>query len=245
MQSPFIAGGVAGLVLLMATGHPPAEAQAASGTPRLSFLAGECKAELDGVDIGCQGKAIHTQLDNGRNLINFPARDIATIGFAGQQITGTGSANAVLRVDRVYINRRNADADGQCSIERATEGAKLECRALYGGKRLTAVLQSADADLSFLQPSGDADAGATAAGADCSGILKTHGFLSRAQFQCGFGKYSEEMTEAARTCRNTVGDKSKDLILSGMQTFDRNEKERGRSQLCRDVLSSFAGMIAK
>jgi hypothetical protein len=81
---------------------------------------------------------------------------------------------------------------------------------------------------------------------DCVGILKTHGFLSRAQFQCGFNHYSEEMLQKAKVCAQTLKEaEMKALVASGMQTFDRNERERGHAEICKEVLRDFPNIIRK
>ena len=80
----------------------------------------------------------------------------------------------------------------------------------------------------------------------CAGILKAHGFLSRAQFQCAFGYYSNAMIESARACaKNLAEAEAKQLLLQGMQTFDLDEKERGHAALCAQVLRDFSGMVRK
>ena len=80
----------------------------------------------------------------------------------------------------------------------------------------------------------------------CINIIKTHGFLSRAQFQCGFNNYSNEMIQSAKTCsQNLAKDQIEESLKSGMQTFDRNEKERGHNQMCQDILRDFPNHISK
>ncbi len=47
-----------------------------------SSLKGDCRAELNGVDIGCSGIAIYSHFKNGRELISFIGQQIASVGFA-------------------------------------------------------------------------------------------------------------------------------------------------------------------
>jgi|SRR5271166_744120 len=62
----------------------------------------------------------------------------------------------------------------------------------------------------------------------CTEILKTHGFLSRAQFQCDFREYSQNMINAAKECSRLFKPaKVKELLMSGMRTFDERESEKG------------------
>jgi hypothetical protein len=93
-------------------------------------------------------------LDNGRNLVNFPTRDIATIGFSGNAVVRTGEKTSVLWVDRVYVNQSFQDADGQCSLEYGEDkkSAKLECRAMMrDGRKIVAELATQDGNQSFLE----------------------------------------------------------------------------------------------
>ncbi|MBV8914760.1 MAG: hypothetical protein JOZ05_17175 [Acetobacteraceae bacterium] len=83
-----------------------------------------------------------------------------------------------------------------------------------------------------------------AAQSGCESILKAHGFLSRAQFQCNFGWYSREMMESARRCSQGMDEAQvRQLLASGMQTFDRNEQQKGHAAMCREVLANFPGML--
>jgi hypothetical protein len=80
----------------------------------------------------------------------------------------------------------------------------------------------------------------------CEDILKTHGFLSRAQFQCGYEYYSDEMMQEAKACSDTLTENERrELLKFGMQLFDRNEKERGHVQICDDILQDFPNIIRK
>jgi hypothetical protein len=52
------------------------------GNITITMQPGQCKASLNGVDIGCPSGAVHSRLENGRHIVNFPATDVASIGFA-------------------------------------------------------------------------------------------------------------------------------------------------------------------
>jgi hypothetical protein len=79
---------------------------------------------------------------------------------------------------------------------------------------------------------------------DCSATMKTHAFLSRAQFQCDYRYYSQAMINNARVCRTQFNEsEAKDLLTSGMATFDRNEKERGHRALCSEILKTFPSIV--
>jgi hypothetical protein len=78
----------------------------------------------------------------------------------------------------------------------------------------------------------------------CENIMKTHGFLSRAQFQCGFRAYSNDMMASAKKCSQGMSEHLiQELLKSGMETFDRVEHERGHEQICQDILADFPGIV--
>jgi hypothetical protein len=79
---------------------------------------------------------------------------------------------------------------------------------------------------------------------ECQSILKTHGFLSRAQFQCHFSGYSSEMVESARQCAQRFNETfTKELLNHGMTVFDENEQEKGHKSLCEEILANFPGIV--
>jgi hypothetical protein len=82
--------------------------------------------------------------------------------------------------------------------------------------------------------------------AQCKGIIKAHGMLTRAQFQCNFGKYSTDMLEDANKCAAVVGDAAaKDLLGEGMDTFDWNEQKRVITRCAARCLRTSPGIVAK
>jgi hypothetical protein len=207
------------------------------------MLAGECRASLNNTDIGCPKGAIYSALANGRHLVNFATTDLATIGFAGAQLQASGLTSSILWLDGAYINQQRFAADGQCSFEQKPgPRAELSCKAiLRDGRKISASVSATEQKEAFMgvQPAGQRKT-------QCEGIIKAHGMLSRAQFQCGFGKYSNEMIQDARRCVAVVGDAAaKDLLREGMDTFDWNEQKRGHDEMCRSVLANFPGIIAK
>jgi hypothetical protein len=223
-------------------------AQAETSSPKVSFLKGECKVELDAADLGCDGSAFHTKLDNGRNLVSFPTRDIATIGFAGNAAVRTGENSSVLWVDRVYVNQNIQDADGQCSLEygKDEKSAKLECRAVMrDGRKILGELGTQDGTRSFLEAPAQVVAEIPqSSSSNCPKIIQTHGFLVRAESQCGFGNSSIVMFQAAKNCAQQLPKATVlKLISSGAETFDRNEKGRGRATVCADVLQQFSNFV--
>src|SRR2546421_6302106 len=92
------------------------------GDLRITMQPGQCRSLLNGVDIGCPTGAVHTRLENGRHLVNLPASDLTSIGFAGQKLETTGNLSSVLWVDAAYVNQQRVLADGQCTFERKANG---------------------------------------------------------------------------------------------------------------------------
>lgn len=81
---------------------------------------------------------------------------------------------------------------------------------------------------------------------DCQSIMRLHGFLTRAQFECGFNSYSDKMIQNARACAQSLTESETiKLLASGRKTFDREERERGRARICQDVLRDFPSIIQK
>lgn len=79
---------------------------------------------------------------------------------------------------------------------------------------------------------------------NCDAIIKTHGFLSRAQFQCGFGYYSNDMMLAARECSSgRRPEQVSKLLRQGMETFDADEREMSHDALCQDILQKFPKIV--
>ena len=72
-------------------------------------------------------------------------------------------------------------------------------------------------------------AGATGVQAlDCADFIKMHGMATRAQFQCRFNQYNQEVIDEARTCYRQVGDdRGKDLLMTGMKQFGYSDSGVG------------------
>jgi hypothetical protein len=79
---------------------------------------------------------------------------------------------------------------------------------------------------------------------DCARTMKSHGFLSRAQFQCGFDDYSADMAEEARSCAQRMDKVAvSEALKEGASVFDANEEKRGHLQLCGDILRDFSHVV--
>lgn len=216
----------------------------------VSIIKGECRVELAGADLGCSGAATYSNFKNGRELFNFPATEVATIGIAGPTLKPKNDGTATLSIDHIYISQNLIQADGQCSIQIPTgEKGKtnIECRSvLRDGRKLLARLSSDTewkAIFGSLRRPGDVSA---AADEDCSDLLKFRGFLIRAQAQCGYKFRSDSLLQKAKQCSSrTSQEKMEEINSEGMSTFDRNEKERGHAKVCADVLKDFPEVVRK
>jgi hypothetical protein len=211
---------------------------------------GECRVELAGADLGCTGAATYSNFKNGRELFNFPATEVATIGIAGPTLEPKSDGTATLSVDHIYVGQNLIQADGQCSIQippGERGNTSIECRSvLRDGRKLLARLSSDSewkAIFGSLRRPGDVSA---AADEDCSDLMKFRGFLTRAQAQCGYKFRSDSLLQKAKQCSiHTSQEKMEEITIEGMATFDRNEKERGHAKVCADVLKDFPDLFRK
>lgn len=81
---------------------------------------------------------------------------------------------------------------------------------------------------------------------DCEKMLKTHGFLSRAQFQCGFDKYPQAYVDQARECAAHLSEaRMEEGLSAGIKVFDARESEEGRTALCKRVKASFPNVFGR
>jgi len=86
--------------------------------------------------------------------------------------------------------------------------------------------------------------GQSANSQSCPVTLRMHGFLSKAQFECGFSRYSQDFIGEVRACSSTMSDAvAKDQISKGMTTFDDNVQERGKQQVCRSIRQTFPNIV--
>jgi hypothetical protein len=87
---------------------------------------------------------------------------------------------------------------------------------------------------------------ASASALDCEAYVKLHGFLSRAQFQCGFSRYAKDVLAQARDCGQHMSEaRMSESLASGMKLFDERETERGHTTICNSVLKDFPKAVAR
>lgn len=81
---------------------------------------------------------------------------------------------------------------------------------------------------------------------DCKTAMGAHGMLSRAQFQCGFRRYSTAKMDLASVCFKTLGEEeSKKVLQSGIEYFDEQVKSMGKKKACQAMLDSFPDYIRR
>lgn len=75
----------------------------------------------------------------------------------------------------------------------------------------------------------------------CEQVVSIHGLLTRAQLQCGYEEYSDELiADSAKCIKHELGEKyGKKVLMFGMVEFDRNEKKIGHKKICANILKDF------
>lgn len=216
----------------------------AQGISKMVTITGACSTTLNQADIGCQGKSSVTTLPNGKTIVHFPGVELAIVGFAGrlQQLQG---ASQVLWVDGVYLNQTRILADGQCDFKYSQESVDVICRAiLTDGRKLLSKSEDAsfkDKNVSQATPVKSTEKEV------CEKTLRIHGFLTRAQFQCGYTSYSQDLIDRARKCVRKFFDEKtfRKMTMSAFGQFDADEKERGHERACAENLRDFPNFVRK
>jgi len=134
--------GAQGLLAIFAILLMVADVLAQTAPKGIATVEGACRVTLNGTDVGCGKGAVHAVLQNGRHLINFGAKDLATVGFAGARLDVSTNDSSVLWLDAVYVNQERHLADGQCELSASNGRAELKCSAvLRDGRKLAASLE--------------------------------------------------------------------------------------------------------
>lgn len=81
----------------------------------------------------------------------------------------------------------------------------------------------------------------------CEQVVALHGFLSRAQFDCNYRYYSNElMHDAAKCTKRELGDNySQEVIKFGMNQYEERKTETPKAQLCKSILKDFPTYVKK
>lgn len=81
---------------------------------------------------------------------------------------------------------------------------------------------------------------------ECATQIRMHAFASRAQFQCNFSRYNQEIIDAAAACARLVGEPAaKSALRDGMALFDQRASEMGVQPLCEDVLEKLPMVVGR
>ncbi|WP_339398371.1 hypothetical protein [Denitratimonas sp. CY0512] len=82
----------------------------------------------------------------------------------------------------------------------------------------------------------------------CENILATYALLMRAQLECKFKPYDEEINNISKECMKEFTEKRvKEIIKFGLSEFDRNVKELGRDdgRFCQSLAAAHPQIIKK
>lgn len=76
-------------------------------------------------------------------------------------------------------------------------------------------------------------------------VLKLHGFLSRAQFECGFRSYSQQMTDfAVAAAAQMPSEKAVSVFVAeGMKSFDFGATQTSLRSACATAAKSFSTVV--
>lgn len=81
----------------------------------------------------------------------------------------------------------------------------------------------------------------------CEQVVSVHGLLSRAQIECGYREYNEELiSDSAKCFKHELGDKyGSEVLMFGMKEYDRHVKEDGKEFTCKHILKEFPDYVWK
>ena len=215
-----------------------------------------------GKPIACD-TAVLAILENGRVLFQITEKTshVIGLGFAGPRLDSDTSNFIKLPLDRIYLphsddskSEKIDGIEGACFFDgnkatlQAITRAKCVAQIEVGTQRLVYEVQVHIAGIAAPEPKRHTapSPASDAARASCLKLEKTHGFLTRAQFQCGFESYSSKMLEDARACAQTLTHAELDEQLkAGMMFFDSEEKAKGHAQICQDILTDFPSYVKR
>lgn len=81
----------------------------------------------------------------------------------------------------------------------------------------------------------------------CEKTVIAHGMLSRAQFECGYSQYNQEMIDDSAKCfkHELKGADGDSALKFGMFIFDQKVKEVGKKNACSFYLKQFPDYVRK
>jgi hypothetical protein len=158
----------------------------------------------------------------------------------------------ILRVKNLYLEKGMppvSASDGYCKFfERKAELGSMMCAAMVDeqGRRTVAIVAfDVNRNTRVRAPTGENEQ-MQSSQLDCKKTVDLHGYLSRAQFQCGFSKYSQKLLDAASACKSHLSDDEiRKTLLHGMKDFDADERKLGSYPMCKGILQKFGQFVAE
>jgi hypothetical protein len=208
---------------------------------------------------GCESKLLNSNLDNGRTGFYFTAgATVITFSGIGNQQLKINDDNVVQPIDELIIANSGTEHSGRSETYRAVGScrynnpykgiAKVVCHAdtqkgIFSGTFVSDGRAPEDVSPNVGNSDGSSHT-PEAENTECVETLRMHGFLSRAQFQCGFKHYSSDLMNEAKACAHDMGDaQMRQQLLTGAKLFDRRERERGHKRLCQEILRDFSKSV--
>lgn len=81
----------------------------------------------------------------------------------------------------------------------------------------------------------------------CEETILFHGMMSRAQFECGYSQYNDQLINEASQCihRELGEDYGDKLLKYGMAEYDLLVKKKGKQNTCRTLLKEYPNVVRK
>ena len=81
----------------------------------------------------------------------------------------------------------------------------------------------------------------------CEQAVIYHGMMSRAQFECGYSQYNEELiVESGKCIKHELGDEYGTTLLKiGMSDFDHVVGKMGKQETCKVILKRNPNTVRK
>ena len=80
----------------------------------------------------------------------------------------------------------------------------------------------------------------------CGSLLELHAMLTRAQMQCGFGRYNQALIDRAGACARGVPEAElKAVMMKGFAAFDASATASGKPGVCAAVLRQFPQFVRR
>ena len=81
---------------------------------------------------------------------------------------------------------------------------------------------------------------------DCEKFLRMHSLASRAQFECNFSRYSNDILAQAKECNDVLSEeRTKENLMAGTKLFDDEVAALGLEAACSKVLETLPLVVTK